>query len=331
MARPRRTALDDTDRALLSALEHDARASNISLAQSIGVSEKTVRLRLQRLIGEHGLTFHARLPGAASKSRLLCLIHAAPTRRISAAEDLLAEPQVEQLYLASGAADIVVIAAFTDDTEALRFLVDIVEAHPLIESVQSCHLISDSGGRDGRVPRINQSVLSMLTIASPPQTGADEILATICDATIAGLGADRVAIARGNAPLPGAPADAIAEMFAVARRGFDDGYFQAAAERIRRRNHGVIQQVWESRVHVAVADAVNDPLTSSMRDLVKKAGYSSLLALPMLNGADVTAVVCLYFDQPTTFSARYIATAQQVVDFYSLAFARAVANMVPSG
>jgi DNA-binding Lrp family transcriptional regulator len=41
--------MDDTDRRLISALRHDARASLSDLAQTLGVSRTTIRSRIERL------------------------------------------------------------------------------------------------------------------------------------------------------------------------------------------------------------------------------------------------------------------------------------------
>src|SRR5680860_1105333 len=43
------TEMDDIDRALISALRHDARASLSDLAAALGVSRTTIRSRIERL------------------------------------------------------------------------------------------------------------------------------------------------------------------------------------------------------------------------------------------------------------------------------------------
>ena len=44
--------IDDTDAAIIEALRRDARAPNVKIAQTVGVSEGTVRRRLNRLLAE---------------------------------------------------------------------------------------------------------------------------------------------------------------------------------------------------------------------------------------------------------------------------------------
>lgn len=47
--------LDDTDRAILACLREDGRMANSEIARRLGVGEKTVRRRIQRLTEERGL------------------------------------------------------------------------------------------------------------------------------------------------------------------------------------------------------------------------------------------------------------------------------------
>ncbi|MFF1555811.1 AsnC family transcriptional regulator [Rhodococcus erythropolis] len=329
--RPRRRDLDEVDRALVAALQRDGRASNVDLAAQIGVTEKTVRLRMARLESEHGLVISAHLAGSSGVSRLMCLLRTNPSRRIAVAESLAGLPGVEQVYLASGAADVVVIAGFSDDSAALHFLVTSVEGHDGVESVQSCHLIdgaSSTSAPGGRQPRIDRDVLSALTIAAAPRQSAEAVMAAVCDAAISGLGADRVVLAYGDPegarPVCDGPTGPSwhAPLIAGAKRGVSEEYLARVSQRLGDEVHGVIRRVWESRVHVVVADATTDPLMAGLHDLVREAGYTALLALPMLYGQSLLATVCLYFDEPTVLSGEYVATAQRIVDFFSVAFAR---------
>ena len=49
--------LDDTDLQILDALQADARTSFVRLAQSLGVSDTTVRARIDRLVRRFGVRF----------------------------------------------------------------------------------------------------------------------------------------------------------------------------------------------------------------------------------------------------------------------------------
>lgn len=332
VGRPRRRDLDGVDLALIAALERDGRASNVDLASQAGVSEKTVRLRIARLVEEFGLTFDVRLGRDLPASRMMFMLRASPTRRISVAKSLTGHPAVEQVYLASGAADVVVIAGFSDDSAALHFLVKTIEGHDAVESVQTCHLIDDTDGArasgKGSSPRVDHEVLSVLTVAAAPRQSAGEVLAAICDAAVDGLGADRVVVAYGDPDVMAPAGDFVGSvtwhptLVTGAQRGVSEEYLARVNQRLGNEVHGVLRRVWESRVHVVVADATTDPLMVGLHDLVREAGYTSLLALPMLYGHSLLATVCLYFDEPAVLAGEYVATAQQIVDFFAISFAR---------
>lgn len=328
--RPRRRELDEVDRVLLGLLRDDGRVSNVELAARAGVSEKTVRLRLARLESEHGLRYSASLPEPAAASRLVCLLRTSPWKRDEVSAHLAGLPGVEQAYLASGAADVVLIAGFQDDSAALRFLVEAVQPVPGVESVQSCHVIGGvepTAGDSLRSPTVDRGVLSDLLLAGGVWQSVDEVLDALCDAAVSGLGADRVLITRGedeHGDLGPVALDV------VANRGIPDEYLDLMSLRLNDRVHGVLRRVAETRMHVAVQDAAADPLMSGLGDLVRDAGYTSLLALPMPFGDSLLATVCLYFDSPTALSAEYVAAAQQVVDFFSVAYARSI-GLAPSG
>ncbi|MET9327237.1 AsnC family transcriptional regulator [Tsukamurella sp. NPDC003166] len=319
------------DHALLELLRADGRISNVELAARSGVSEKTVRLRLARLESEHGLRYTAVLPEPDAASRLVCLLRTSPWKRDEVSAVLAGLPGVERTYLASGAADIVLLAGFPDDSAALGFLVESVQTVPGVESVQSCHLIGAvTSGRDGdaaRSPIVDRGVLSELLLAGGVRQSVGELLGALCDAAAAGLGADRVLICRGEYGR-GEPGRSVLEI--VANRGVPREYVDEMSARLDGRVHGVLSRVAESRMHVAVHNAAADPLMSGLGDLVRDAGYTSLLALPMLYGDALLAVVCLYFDEPTVLTADYVAAAQQVVDFFSVSYARSL-GLAPSG
>lgn len=171
--RPRRRELDKLDFALVGALQEDGRTSNIELAAHLGVSEKTVRTRIARLVSEHGLTVKATFGDAVQRSRMVYLLHTEPGRRSEVAESLARMDEVDRVHLVTGAADVIVSAVFVDDNAAIRFLSQTVDCHPGVRAVQSCHLIRDVGserpGTSGSTPQINREALSTLLIGQHTQ------------------------------------------------------------------------------------------------------------------------------------------------------------------
>lgn len=327
--RQRRQELDDIDRALVAALRRDGRAPNVELAKLLGVSEKTVRSRLARLVAEHGLTVSARMAEPGRSSRMVYLVLTEPGRRFGVAEFLAALPEVDQVHLITGSADVLVAASFPDDAEALRFQVQTIESHTGVRSVQSCHLIGEVGGPAFEAaptgPRVDTEVLAALMIGPPRVQGFEALVEAICDAVTAGLGADRALVVTSDKPNGDWYSSTIQR-----RRGISERYLDALVARINDgRTDGVIKRVWESRLHMFLADARSDPLMAAAHDLVRAEGYVSLLTLPVLYGDSLVATISMYYDRQIAPDDQYIATAQGVADHFAVSVARAV-GLAPS-
>ncbi|WP_205346867.1 AsnC family transcriptional regulator [Pseudonocardia broussonetiae] len=309
------------DRALVAALKQDGRAANVELAKIVGVSEKTVRSRIARLVSDHGLTVTADLAEPTQRSRMVYLLHTEAGRRFQVAEFLAARSEVDRVHLITGSADVLVAASFPDDAAALRFQVQTVESHPDVRDAQSCHLIGEVGGpaRAGGPPgpRVDTEALAALMIGPPRYGNFDELTDAICDAVITGLGADRALIGTSK-PGNGRRGTSIAK-----RRGISLRYLDALVARIEDgRTDGVIKRVWDTRLHIVVADARTDPLMAAAHDLVVAEGYVTLLTLPMLYGDSLVATISMYYDRLTTLDEEYVATAQGVADHFAVAVAR---------
>ncbi|MBC3191113.1 AsnC family transcriptional regulator [Pseudonocardia sp. C8] len=327
--RQRRQELDEIDRALVAALRRDGRTPNVELAKLVGVSEKTVRSRIARLVGEHGLTVTARLSDPAQRSRMVYLLLTEPGRRFGVAEFLAAQSEVDQVQLITGSADVMVSASFPDDAAALRFQVQVVEGHPGVRSAQSCHLIGEVGGPAFEAapagPRVDTEVLAALMIGPPRHPSFDALTDAICDAMTGGLGADRVLVVTSDRPNGDWAGYTVSR-----RRGISQRYLDALVARINDgRTDGVIKRVWESRLHMFLADARTDPLMAAAHDLVRAEGYVSLLTLPVLYGDSLVATISLYYDRPVALDDQYIATAQGVADHFAVTVARAL-GLAPS-
>lgn len=319
--RERRRDLDDLDRALVAALKQDGRAPNVELAKLVGVSEKTVRSRIARLVSEHGLTVSAELADGPHRSRMVYLLHTEAGKRFQVAEFLAVQPEVDRVHLITGSADVLVAASFPDDAAALRFQVQTVESHPGVRAAESCHLIGEVGGpvRAGGPPgpRVDTEALAALMIGPLRYADFDELTDAICDAVTIGLGADRALIATSK-PGVGRRATSVAKL-----RGISMRYLDALIERIEDgRTDGVIKRVWDTRLHVVLADARTDPLMAAAHDLVRAEGYVSLLTLPMLYGDSLVATISMYYDRLTNLDDDYVATAQGVADHFAVAVAR---------
>ena len=315
--RPRRQDLDELDQSLITELRRDGRAPNVELARLLGVSEKTVRTRLARLQTAHGLRVTVEL-SAPQQSRMVYLIHTHPGGRFEVAEFLAAQAGVDSVHLTTGSADVLAVASFTDDAEALRFLVQVIEGHPGVRAAQSCHLIAEAGRDAGNGepggPHIDTEALAAAMIGSSRHADLDALTDAVCDAATAGLGADRVLVATARGEHEWAVAGV---------RGVSARYLRALTRLIDGGvTDGVIKRVWQTRVHVLVADARTDPLFAAAHALVRDEGYVTILTLPMLYGESLVASLSLYYDVPYALDDAYVATAQGVADSFAVAFAR---------
>ncbi|NIB30607.1 AsnC family protein [Pseudonocardia sp. MCCB 268] len=186
--RQRRQELDEIDCALVAALRRDGRTPNVELAKLVGVSEKTVRSRIARLVGEHGLTVTARLSDPAQRSRMVYLLLTEPGRRFGVAVPGRAVrggpgPADHGFGRRHG------LRVLPGRRGALRFQVQVVEGH-LVRSAQSCHLIGEVGGPRSRPPagpRVDTEVLAALMIGPPRHPSFDALTDAICDAMTGGL------------------------------------------------------------------------------------------------------------------------------------------------
>jgi DNA-binding Lrp family transcriptional regulator len=115
---PRKARFDATDARILLGLIADARASAVSLAGRLGLSRNTVQARLARLeTGQMLKSYEHRVDPAALGYPLTAFILARVTqRRLDViATDLAAIPEVLEVTGLSGAVDLIIRVAATDD------------------------------------------------------------------------------------------------------------------------------------------------------------------------------------------------------------------------
>ena len=102
--------VDETDRAILSALRGNSRQAFVELAKVVGVSERTIRTRVRRLEEDgiiRGYTIRETGIGLTALIRM----------------EFANWPGVESVYEISGEADLVAVV-HVDDTVGLRELLD---------------------------------------------------------------------------------------------------------------------------------------------------------------------------------------------------------------
>jgi Lrp/AsnC family transcriptional regulator for asnA, asnC and gidA len=130
---------DAVDQHILSILENNGRATNREIAESVGVSEGTVRNRIERLIKDDVL----RIVGVTNPARLglntaaVIAISAELSRINEIAEEIAAAPGVVYVGYTTGHADIIVLAFFPNNDELTDFMTKTLAAIPGITKAET--------------------------------------------------------------------------------------------------------------------------------------------------------------------------------------------------
>ena len=116
MARP----VDRLDRAIIQRLQHDGRMSSAEIARQLGVAERTVRARIDRLVSDRVIRLVATIvPGAVGYGVTADVFLEVEAGRIQEIADLIADmPEVGYVGLSTGDRDIS-IQLYAPSVEAL--------------------------------------------------------------------------------------------------------------------------------------------------------------------------------------------------------------------
>lgn len=123
---------DAVDHHILSILESNGRATNREIAESVGVSEGTVRNRIERLVRDDVL----RIVGVTNPSKLglntaaVISISAELSRITDIAERIAEAEGVVYVGYTTGNADIIVLAFFPSNDELTDFMTQSLAAIP---------------------------------------------------------------------------------------------------------------------------------------------------------------------------------------------------------
>lgn len=293
----------------------------------LGVSEKTVRSRIARLRSDYGLTVTARIEEPGMRSRMVYLVVAETGQRFALGESLVDRPEVEQVQLATGSADLLVTASFADDSAALRFQLEVLGNDPAVHSVQVCHLLGDVGGQAYEAartgPAADEVLLASLLVRAFRSADLAELGGIICDAMVDGLAADRANLLVADRPGGGWSSGMVATSRGISAEYLNEINAQIAGGRM----YGVVKRVWETRQHVFIPDARTDPLTAPVHDVIAAEGYVGILTIPVLHGESLIATISLYYDRLVALDDQYLATAQGVADHFAVPVARACGFM----
>ena len=152
--------LDSVDRQIIHILQRDGRTSNVEIARQIGMSEATVRKRLDRLVSAQMIRITA-VPDAVSAgfSTIAFMTLSVDLARAGQIADEIARmPEVRTIHLTTGGSELLVEAWFTSSDDLLRFMTQHIGGIPGIRRTATSHVLKTIKNGSGWV----------LPVASPP-------------------------------------------------------------------------------------------------------------------------------------------------------------------
>ena len=146
--------LDRIDRALLAALQKDARRTNKELAAEVGLAPSSCHARLARLVESGAITgFHARISPQALGIGLQMLVsvrlaqHGRDT--VAAFHDhIAAQPEVIDIFHLAGADDVQLHVVVRDADHLRAFVMNTLSDRPEVAHMES-HLVYDHVRAEG--------------------------------------------------------------------------------------------------------------------------------------------------------------------------------------
>lgn len=281
--------------------------SNLELARRLGVSEKTIRQRVRRLIERDGMRIVAAIDQPLAVSRAMFLVHTKPGYRFLVANHVANLPGVDEVHLGTGAYELIVQASFGSDAEALEFYVEQIESAEGVEDAQSTHIIetivANAGFANSFVQKFDAQAESMDELPA--------LLDLTCDVATENLGTHRIAVGMVNMTnvSPESP------LFAtnIRSRGLSSRYVDSLCV-TRRADSVIIPTVIDRGQHLFIADAQTDPLFRPIADLVISEGFHSFLAVPIRSDAVSLGTMNLYFNSVIPYRSEQVANAQELAD-----------------
>ncbi len=130
--------LDETDKALIEALQQDGRMPYTRLAQRVGLSEAAVRQRVQRLI-ESGVTQIVAVTDPLMLGfRRMAMVGLTIEGDLRAAADTISSiPEVDYVVIVGGSFDLLLEVVCEDDDHLLALLNDKIRAIPGVRATET--------------------------------------------------------------------------------------------------------------------------------------------------------------------------------------------------
>ncbi len=141
--------LDSLDRQIIRVLQVDGRTPSVEIARQAGVSEATVRKRLERLLSARVIRITA-VPDAARvgfSTIAFMTLNVELARAGQIADEIAQLPEVRTIHLTTGGSELLVEAWFTSSDDLLRFMSQHIGGIPGIRRTATSHVLKTI--RDG--------------------------------------------------------------------------------------------------------------------------------------------------------------------------------------
>jgi Lrp/AsnC family transcriptional regulator for asnA, asnC and gidA len=158
--------LDSVDWRIIRVLQQDGRTSNVEIGRQVGVSEPTVRKRLERLLSGRLIRITA-MPDAAGLgySTIAFMTLSVDLARAGEIADEIARlPEVRTLHLTTGGSELIVEAWFRSSEDLLRFMTEHIGGIPGIRRTATFHVLRT-------IKNGSQWILPVAPPASPSSGG----------------------------------------------------------------------------------------------------------------------------------------------------------------
>lgn len=135
--------LDQVDWRMIRVLQQDGRTSNVEIARQVGVSEPTVRKRLERLLSAQTIRIAA-MPDAGklgfhTTAFMMLSVDLASVSQI--ADQIARLPEVRTIHLTAGVSELMVEAWFTSSEALLRFMTEQIGRISGIQRTTTSHVL----------------------------------------------------------------------------------------------------------------------------------------------------------------------------------------------
>lgn len=131
--------LDDIDEQIIRHLQRNGRATNREIARRIGVSEGTVRNRIDRLIQDHVIRIAAIVNATkvGLHTTAVMNLQVEPTHLTDVAARLAEARDLTYIGYATGTSDIICLGQFRDNDALFQFLTEVVAQVPGVRKVDT--------------------------------------------------------------------------------------------------------------------------------------------------------------------------------------------------